>query len=340
MAVETPPKRKSRAKAVLGCLGLVFLLSFICCAYDFYKVSQIEQYTAEALAARDQGDCVKAIGLYDQAINSKGILLGEPEIEEAQSGKRVCEEFLEVVALQEAGNHGEALMGYDAFINQYPNNPIHTTVRTQAQTIFAEVQPEAVANETVCQNLESILSNELVPDLETNLPLFYIGCGQVYKDAGAYTEAVTMLQKFATDYPDHPRIEEVKPLLAAAMVAEAQELGAGNIPAPQETGTGTGSGPAIVIIQNDSPEEMSLVFTGPETRFETLPPCETCPSFTGSGPEACPEQGEIGTYELPPGTYDVVVKSISDAGVTPFTGQWELSNGEEYYSCFFLITTQ
>lgn len=340
MAAETPPKRRSPIKAVLGCLGLVLLLSFICCAYDFYKVQQIERYTAEAIVARDQGDCVKAIELYDLAINNQGIVLGETETRPAQSGKQMCQEYLEVVALQDGGSPGEALVGYDAFMNRYPNDPMHPAVRTQAQTIFAETQPEAVANETTCQNLDSILSNELVPDLETNLPLFYIGCGQVYQDAGSYSEAVVLLQKFVTDYPSHPRIEEVKPLLAAAMVAEAQALGAGNIPAPQETGTGTGSGPAVVIIQNDSPEEMSLVFTGPETRFETLPPCEDCESFSGSGPESCPELGDIGTYELPPGTYDVVVKSISDAGVTPFTGRWELSNGEEYYSCFFLITTQ
>jgi tetratricopeptide (TPR) repeat protein len=339
MAVAAPPPRKSRKGLIFGCLGLIVALSVICCAYDFYSVSQIERLTEEATATRGQGDCVKAVELYDQAINSKGILLGDTEVKQAESSKQVCVEFLDLVEVQKAGNYSEALVGYHTFINDYPNNNLHPTVRTQAQTIFTTAQPETVANETVCQNLEGLLSNELIPDPQTNLPLVYIGCGQSYYDAGSFSEAVAWLQKYMTDYPDHPRLEEVKPLLASALVAEAQALGAGNIPAPQETGGGGGTGPATIIIQNDSPEEMSLVFTGPETRFETLPPCEDCQEYTGDGPDACPEQGPIGTYELPAGAYDVVVKSISDAGVTPFTGNWEVGEGEEYYSCFFLITT-
>jgi hypothetical protein len=103
-------------------------------------------------------------------------------------------------------------------------------------------------------------------------------------------------------------------------------------------GSGDGSGPAVVVIQNDSREEISLVFSGPEARFESLAVCEDCDDYVGTGPEFCPELGPIGTYEVPAGTYEVVVKSISDEGIIPFTGTWDLAAGEEYYSCFFLIT--
>jgi hypothetical protein len=149
---------------------------------------------------------------------------------------------------------------------------------------------------------------------------------------------VEIYQRFVTAYPNHPDFATVEAQLAKAAVAEARAAGAGEIAPPMAVGDGSGSGAAVVVIQNDSREELSLVFSGPDARFETLAPCAECEDYVGSGPEFCPELGPIGTYEVPPGTYDVVVKSISDEGVIPFTGSWELAAGEEYYSCFFLIT--
>jgi hypothetical protein len=165
-----------------------------------------------------------------------------------------------------------------------------------------------------------------------------LACGQAHEDNNDPTSALELYQLLLADYPDHPLTEETTAALARASVAEAKAAGAGNIPAPQSVG-GSGSGPAVVVIQNDSPEKLSIIFSGPEARIEELEPCASCTNYTGDGPEACPEQGPIGSYELPEGDYEVVVKSISDEGVTPFTGQWSLATGDEYYSCFFLVTT-
>jgi hypothetical protein len=121
-------------------------------------------------------------------------------------------------------------------------------------------------------------------------------------------------------------------------VSQAQALGAGEIPAPERSGS-TGSEATAVIIQNDSPEPLRIVFSGPESRVEELEACDTCTNYTGVGPLYCPELGPIGTYTLAPGAYDVVVESIGDDGTTPWTGAWELVTGDEYYSCFFVVTT-
>ena len=61
-------------------------------------------------------------------------------------------------------------------------------------------------------------------------------------------------------------------------------------------------------------------------------------SFLLGGPLSCPEKGPIGEYVMQPGTYDVVVKAADSASVTPFRGTWELGPGDEYYSCFYLVT--
>ena len=64
MAVEPSPRRKSRKGLIFGCLGLIVALSVICCAYDFYMVSQIERLTEEATATRGQSAKIVASAFF------------------------------------------------------------------------------------------------------------------------------------------------------------------------------------------------------------------------------------------------------------------------------------
>ena len=41
-------------------------------------------------------------------------------------------------------------------------------------------------------------------------------------------------------------------------------------------------------------------------------------------------------YTLQPGEYEVLVRSVSDPTVNPFTGVWSLATGQAYSSCFYL----
>lgn len=335
-AAPIPPPRKRR-RGLIGCLGVVVVL-FACVGIEFYRASQFERIKGEAEAARDRGDCTEAMALYDRAVKGKSFTVSDSDIDEIGRDRQECQVFLDVVAVEESGTPGDALVAYDGFIGNNPGSALLTPARDRSHALFASSQPEALATVNSCGSLAKLIEHELVPEPDTNLPLFYAGCGQAFFDAGEHSQAVAILQQLGAEYPGHPRVKEVEPLLASAILAEAQAMGAGTIPAPQSTGQGTGSGPTTVVIQNDSPEEMSLVFKGPETRIETLAACADCEDFSGEGPESCPEKGPIGRYELPAGTYDVVVRSISDTGVTPFTGSWELAPGDEYYSCFYLVT--
>jgi hypothetical protein len=121
-------------------------------------------------------------------------------------------------------------------------------------------------------------------------------------------------------------------------VADAKASGAGEIAAPERSGS-TDSASTLVVIQNDSPERLRLVFSGPEARIEELETCGACARYSLVGPAFCPEKGPIGRYTLQPGEYEVLVEAISDEGVTPFTGTWPLGEGGEYYTCFFIVTT-
>lgn len=200
-----------------------------------------------------------------------------------------------------------------------------------------EAESALMANHLACEESAS-LRDTAIAERDDFMPSLYYGCGQAYEDIADWDQAISMYENFLADHPDHLLATEVEAALARSIVSQAQALGAGEIPAPERSGS-TGSDATAVIIQNDSPEPLRIVFSGPESRVEELEGCDSCTKYTGVGPLYCPELGPIGTYTLAPGEYDVVVESISDEGTTPWTGAWELITGDEYYSCFFVVTT-
>jgi hypothetical protein len=337
-----PPKPKSRGRQIgCGILAVVALVCATCAGINFYQYSvQKDNYEA-GHAAYLEADCAKALPLYDQAINGGG--LGGDSNEAAKlavAEKAECDELQQAIDAQTSGDFGTAMAGYVNFLANYQETPLAPAVRSQTETLFKESETIAgQADLALCQQFDTLRGQELVPAREAALPSLLLACGQAHEDNDDPTSAIDLYSLLLNDYPDHPLVGDATTGLARASVAEAQAAGAGNIPAPQSVG-GSGSGPAVVVIQNDSPEKLSIVFSGPEARIEELDACASCTNYTDAGPEACPEQGPLGTYELPSGDYDVVVKSISDDGVTPFTGQWNLATGDEYYSCFFLVTTE
>ena len=150
--------------------------------------------------------------------------------------------------------------------------------------------------------------------------------------------AISSYENLLSEYPNHSLTSNAEMALANLLVAQAKESGAGEILTPDRSGSTVG-GLSEVIIQNDSPEKLRIVFSGPESHVEELSACSTCINYSIIGPAFCPEKGPIGRYMLTPGQYDVVVESISDSGTTAWTGDWNLISGDEYYSYFIIVTS-
>lgn len=227
----------------------------------------------------------------------------------------------------EAENHQGSFAFHEALLTEYPDH-----------SLAPDAEKSLLVNPVACQESNSLQNNSVIANRSDFIPSLYYRCGQVYEDDEDWTDAITMYENFLADYPNHSLASDVEAALAAAIVARAKATGAGEIPPPERSGT-TGSGLTEVIIQNDSPQPLRIVFSGPQARVEELGACSSCTTYTGIGPLYCPEEGPIGRYTLKPGEYEVVVESTSDRGVTPFRGDWTLNDGEEYYNCFFIVTT-
>jgi tetratricopeptide (TPR) repeat protein len=216
---------------------------------------------------------------------------------------------------------------YVAFLSDYPEHPLAAGAATAL-----------LANPAACEDASALESNAAIADRPDFLPSLYYNCGQAYEQLHMYAEAIGMYEAFLRGHAGHPLAEAVKAALARALVEAAEASGAGEIAPPERSGS-TGDASAMVIIQNDSPEQLRLVFSGPEAQIEELEACAACERYSLVGPAFCPEKGPIGRYTLQPGDYDVLVETIGGGEVTPFTGKWQLSEGSEYYSCFFIVTT-
>jgi tetratricopeptide (TPR) repeat protein len=156
-------------------------------------------------------------------------------------------------------------------------------------------------------------------------------CAIYAREVEEYSTEVNFLDELQAGYPDY-RSDEVEELLATALVNFAEQAGGGEIAQPDAVQT-TGEN-SIVIVENASPTGIRIVFSGEERRVEVIEPCEDCVEDVSS----C-ERTDLpgGVYELPPGTYSVVVEATS-GDIIPFTGNWLLEGGFEYPNCFYIET--
>lgn len=286
--------------------------------------------------AYEAADCETAIAHFDLVINGPKQVDIDDYAARASAKKGECQAFQEVVNQQKAGTFDVILVAYDDFVSHYQDSPLVRSIRQQAPILFEGAGLVALAQPKVCERIDKLAKHDLIPQPEINQPSIYRACGQMYTAAKEHTKAVDMYEHFLDNYPNHQLIPVIKAALAQSMVAEAKAKGASNILPPGRSGS-TSHGYTVVEIRNDSPTKMRLVFSGPEPRFEELAPCPECITYVGQGPKTCPNKGLVGRYTLKPGQYDIVVKSISDRKVRPYTGNWSLGDAIEYNSCFFIV---
>lgn len=224
------------------------------------------------------------------------------------------------------GSTGRAYERALSLVKDHPGNPFSAKFlgSFESRTEFCGLLPEMNIRAGFVQDEEELAG-------------MYLQCGDNYAAESDFDGAVAMYEDFLAKFPDHPQVEAVNSSLAAALIGQARAGGAGTIDAPPSTGTAP-EGVSRVVIQNDSPHKIKLVFSGPDTRIEELEACPECKDYAFVGPVFCPEQGPLGTYDLTPGDYDILVETADGDDVTPYTGEWALVGGNEFYTCFFVIT--
>ncbi len=320
----------------LGCFGVIALLIIaIVVTLINHRNNDYENYTL-GHQAYQQFDCAEAIKYYEKALTTLTFFDGDIR-SLAGPEKLECVVFLEGVDKQHEKDFGGALLEYSSFVNNNPDSPLVESARVRAESIYSENELDSFVNDEVCGQTDQLLLNDIIPQRETNLPLVYYTCGQLFEEAGNFSNAKSNYELFLNAYEDHPLASEVEAALLRSIVKNAKMNKSGNLPPPEQSGT-TEDGTTVVIIRNESPEDLRIVFSGPENRIEELEACSSCTTYFAS-PLSCPNLGPVGRYIINPGQYFVVVESTSDGGITPWSGDWTLESGGEYTNCFFIVKT-
>jgi tetratricopeptide (TPR) repeat protein len=225
---------------------------------------------------------------------------------------------------------GEPDAAFEHVVGILQNFPKHEVAAQLLESIMEET--------SFCSLTQQMSDSSIFTRDMNNLANIFLECGTNYAEQGEFRKAADIYESFLVKFPEHPSVETINHLLPELLVKAARASGSGTIERPNETGWAP-EGIARVVIQNDSPHDLRIVFSGPDARIEILPACETCMDYYAVGPTYCPEQGPIGTYDLTPGDFDVLVETTNEEDVIPFTGTWGFQGGKAFYTCFFIVTT-
>ncbi|MFI7277953.1 hypothetical protein [Streptomyces sp. NPDC049879] len=153
-------------------------------------------------------------------------------------------------------------------------------------------------------------------------------CAEEAYGAEDLDRAEELARQVADD--DGAQAEDAADLLIAIEISRIARDGAtGELPPPSASG-GAPGGTSEVTIWNASGEDLSILWTGPETGSIDLPAGSDDTSACYS--DALPST----TLSLPPGDYTVVARTPSDPSINPFAGDWPMTSGTGYQNCFYI----
>lgn len=334
--MEQSSPSATTGKSSCGCIGTILALILLCIAGVAIPEINDNNNLNAGIRAYENGDCREAIQRFNKVIESFdwGIVDASPQ---ANMLKEECVAFQNAIEAENRGNFGVALTHYLDFPKIYPASKLNTFIPSGVSSLFGKAPVEDLAIKGVCDRVALLGESNLIPRPEEQLPELYYYCGETYEKLGDFENALIMYYQILTDYPIHIIGEQATAGYARVEIQIAERAGAGSIAQPEKSGDAP-IGTSVYIVRNDSPEKIQVILSGPEVIIEEIPKCEICQTYS-SDVQFCPEEGPVSRITLKPGTYDVLVKSVSDTSVTPYRGTWTFESGAEYSECYYVVTS-
>lgn len=96
------------------------------------------------------------------------------------------------------------------FIKKHSNSSLKEIAQQKSQEIFEQVNTKQLANSQTCSQIDSFESYQLIPDRDRYLPLFYLGCIEVYQEKQDREQEFNFQTEFLVTYPQHEKALNVK----------------------------------------------------------------------------------------------------------------------------------
>ncbi|MFJ1967600.1 hypothetical protein ACIO93_02925 [Streptomyces sp. NPDC087903] len=162
-------------------------------------------------------------------------------------------------------------------------------------------------------------------------------CGVDQYQDGDFKTAQTTMTEYASAHKNAGNAARAKKIAIAAEIAQTVPAAGKRLPT-----TSTG-GSISVTVQNDSPDEVTVLYTGPVTGSFTLQGCGGCKTYPWSstitrGFEPCSDSGRNypqRTINLPAGTTYFLHKPKGDSLSSPASDTAKISPGYIYTECAY-----
>ncbi|MFI0925477.1 hypothetical protein [Streptomyces sp. NPDC021012] len=170
-------------------------------------------------------------------------------------------------------------------------------------------------------------------------------CGTSQFKNKEFDSAVTTMTDYAKTYPNSPKAAHARSIAIAAEIAEEEPAAGKSLPSADVPG-----GPRMVmVISNDGPGEVEVLYTGPMTGRVTLKACGTCTKYQApllvNSPKIKACSGPSSKYPkatllLPAGDYQFLQKraaSGTSKGDTK-SSKTKIEPGYSYTNCLYVTS--
>ncbi|WP_406057915.1 hypothetical protein OG462_14850 [Streptomyces sp. NBC_01077] len=244
---------------------------------------------------------------------------------------------------------------YDTFPKSAQATRVEPAVRAAIKTRTTALTGGATPCETTeeLRELRSSLDNMTDPAIEDAakeaagaVQRGDFSCGTSQFRSKEFDDAIKTMTQYAKDYPSSPDAAHARSIAIAAEIADEEPAAGKKLP-PADV---PGGSRMVMVVSNDGPGEVELLYTGPMTGKVTLKSCGTCtkypsPIFAGSKKiKACTGPSSKypkATLLLPAGDYHFLQKRVSTGTATAGdtkSSKAKIEPGYSYTNCLYVTS--
>ncbi len=216
-------RRGRSLKRLLLILAVVVVgIGVFAVAAEYVQDSSAYRKGVQACQAED---FLTAVDFFDRIIfNSRFTDIGK-FLDKASDEKVSC--FDQMAAVSKTnGDYGMALVAYAGLIASSADQSVFESARTEVETIFTQNDPASLANIEICELIDILKEQSVVPQQETTLPPLYLACGRIYlQEREDFKAAIDTYQLLIDQYPDSEAASSAAEELEATYYAASLDTG-------------------------------------------------------------------------------------------------------------------